>query len=113
METPMLMTQQSGWTGKDLEKASLVMDLSAEHHAAIRQLMIRIRSEGLRFWEIDRSHFQHPALNGFLGEVLGRMKAEPGIVIVRNFPVNEYSLAEIECIYWGMGTHFGSACSQS
>lgn len=89
------------------------MDFSAAQCAAIAELMGKNRAAGLRFWEIERQHFRHPALDDFLAEMLRRMKAEPGIVVLRNFPLAGYSLAEIESIYWGIGTHFGRACSQS
>lgn len=105
--------RSTGWWGAELSKPELCMDLSAEHLAAIDELMAGIRAAGLRFHEIEPHHFRHPALDGFLADVLRRMKSHPGIVVLRNVPVDRYSLPEIEAIYWGIGTHFGIACSQS
>jgi alpha-ketoglutarate-dependent taurine dioxygenase len=102
-----------GWYAADLSKQDLCMDFTPAHLAAIDELVQAIRKAGLRFHEIEKRHFCHPALDDFLADVLRRMKSHPGIVVLRNFPVDRYPLAEIEAIYWGIGTHFGVACSQS
>ncbi len=102
-----------GWLGADIKLDEIAYDFTPEHLAAIDTLMERIRVRGLQLEEIERKHFEHPAINAFLAEIVTAMKTKSGIVMLRGFPVNRYDLDEMQCIYWGVGTHFGKGCSQS
>lgn len=101
-----------GW-GSELSKEQITREFSAEQLAAIDELMDRIRARGLAFQDIGQSDFSHPALDGLLAEVRREVEQGSGVVVLRRFPVDKYSLEDIEKIYWGVGTHFGRACSQS
>jgi len=115
MATTQAATQaaRTGWLGRDLTKDRIAADLGPAQLAAIDELMDGIRARGLGYRGIERRDFSHPALDGFLAEILARIKTGDGLVLMRNVPVDRYPLEDIEKIYWGFGTHFGSALSQS
>src|SRR5215204_2095724 len=108
-----LPRHRQGWLGRDLDRKSLYWELTSAHLAAIDELMARIEATGLRFHEIRREHFSHPALDADLAAVLQRIKTGPGLLIMRGFPVDRYDPERMQAVYWGIGTHFGRGCSQS
>lgn len=102
-----------GWAGPELTKDEITLSFTPEQLAAIDELMESITARGFGYEQITLADFSHPALNGLLKEVLRRLKQDGGLVVLAGFPVERYGLEDIEKIYWGIGTHFGRACSQS
>jgi hypothetical protein len=111
--TPSRPRHRDGWLGRDLDRDALYWDFTASHLAAIDALMACIEKTGLKFYEIRREHFSHPALDGDLALVLERIKTGPGLLIMRGFPVDKYDAERMQTVYWGVGTHFGIGVSQS
>jgi hypothetical protein len=111
--TPARPRHREGWLGRDLDRGALYWDFTPAHLAAIDTLMARIEKTGLKFHEIRREHFSHPALDGDLALVLERIKTGPGLLIMRGFPVDKYDAERMRTVYWGIGTHFGVGVSQS
>src|SRR3954447_15357703 len=112
-KTPSRPRHREGWIGSDLDRDALHWDFTPSHLAAIDELMARIEKLGLKFHEIRREHFSHPALDGDLASVLERIKTGPGLLIMRGFPVDKYDAERMQAVYWGIGTHFGVGVSQS
>jgi hypothetical protein len=104
---------RAGWRGAELDREALYWDFTPAHLAAIDELMARVEAEGLRFHEIRRRHFSHPALDRDLADLLAQIKQGPGLAIMRGFPVDTYDPERMQAVYWGIGTHFGRGCSQS
>ena len=104
---------RQGWFGRDLDRDALYWDFTLSHLAAIDERMARIEKMGLKFHEIRREHFSHPALDADLAAVLERIKTGPGLMIMRGFPVDKYDAERMQAVYWGIGTHFGVGVSQS
>jgi hypothetical protein len=75
--------------------------------------MEKLAGDPRPFHEITRRDFSHPALDADLAAVLAEIKGGPGILVIRGFPVDKYDAETMQTIYWGIGTHFGSGCSQS
>ena len=104
---------REGWLGAELDRGALYWDFTPAHLAAIDELMARVEKAGLRFHEIRRQHFSHPALDDDLAALLAHIKSGPGLVIMRGFPVDRYDPERMQAVYWGVGAHFGHGCSQS
>lgn len=102
-----------GWLGGRLTKADVAVELGPEALAAIDGLMASIKARGLAYADITPADFHHPALDALLAGVRREIREGSGVVVLRRFPVDRYSLEDIERILWGVGTHFGQACSQS
>src|SRR3954467_4628101 len=112
-KTPSRPRHREGWLGRDLDRDALYWDFTPAHLAAIDEQMTRIEKLGLKFHEIRREHFSHPALDADLAALLAQIKNGPGLVIMRGFPVDKYNAERMQSLYWGIGTHFGRGCSQS
>ena len=102
------------WRVEDLaDPESLFVDLGRKQLAAIDQLMSDLPAKDIPFRDIGQGQFSHPDLDPTMAEVLDRVAAGPGIVILRGLPVARYELADVERIYWGLGAHLGTGTSQS
>lgn len=108
-----LHVPRRGWLKKDVAKGQLSFDLGAEQLAAVRTLVAEHVAAGHPYTEITREQFSHPDLDAFLERSAAELKRGAGVVFVRGIPVDEFSLEEIRLLYWGIGTHFGFALSQS
>jgi alpha-ketoglutarate-dependent taurine dioxygenase len=104
---------RAGWLGTEFDKSALYWDFSPAHLAAIDELMDRLAGDERPFHQITRRDFSHPALDSDLAAVLAEIKTGPGLLVLRGFPVDNYTPDEMQTVYWGIGTHFGHGCSQS
>jgi len=104
---------RDGWLGAELDRNALYWDLTPANLRAIDELMERLAGSGLDFSQLERQHFLHADLDAELAAVLARIKAGPGLLILRGFPVDKYDAETMQLVYWGVGTHFGIGCSQS
>jgi alpha-ketoglutarate-dependent taurine dioxygenase len=104
----------SRWYGRDFPSIDpIAIDLTPAHLAALDELMAKIRSADLPFHAVTRENFLHPALDADLAAIRDEVQHGRGIVFIRGFPVDRYSVAEMETMFWGVGTHFGRGHSQS
>ncbi|MDO8276746.1 MAG: TauD/TfdA family dioxygenase [Burkholderiaceae bacterium] len=105
---------RAGWLATDIKgKQDLSFELTPKHLRAIDLLMEQVHAKNLALGEIERRHFSHPDLDADLAGLLQELESGRGVVVVKGFPVERYSLPDIEKIYWGVGTHFGRGHSQS
>lgn len=112
-EQPAWKQKPGGWAGPELTKDEITLTFDRSQLDAIDELMTSITARGLGYDQITSADFSHPALDGLCAEVLRRLKQDGGLVVLAGFPTDRYVLEDIEKIYWGIGTHFGRACSQS
>jgi hypothetical protein len=104
---------RDGWLGAEFDRGALYWDFTPAHLAAIDELMATLAGDPRPFHEITRADFSHPSLDADLAELLATIKTGPGLVVVRGFPVDKYTPADMQTLYWGIGAHFGHGCSQS
>jgi hypothetical protein len=87
--------------------------LSPAEVAELETALRSVQSRGLDIADIHREDFPLPTL----GRVLERLRSEVlegrGFVLLRGVPVEDRPIAESATIYWGIGSHFGSARSQN
>ena len=102
------------WKGPELASSgALYFDLKPYHLTTIDKALAKSNRIGVPIDEIDPSTFDLRDIGNdikFINETLIR---GTGIVILRGLPVDSYSLPDLEKLYWGLGSHFGLAVSQS
>ena len=103
----------AGWLGSELDREALYWDFTPAQLRAIDELAAPLLEAGKPAHTITRREFSHPVLDGALAAVLDRIKTGPGLLIMRGFPVGKYTAAEMQTVYFGVGSHFGRAVSQS
>jgi hypothetical protein len=102
------------WIGASLGGPSAVsVPLEESHLAAFEECIGPLAGRERDLSSIGRSAFDHPRLNRLFSGVLTELQQGRGIVLLRRLPVERYSRAQIDLIYWGIGTHLGAGVSQS
>lgn len=102
------------WRGADLAgKEAVCFDLNTKHIDALKQGLLKVRSKKLGTQDIRRDHFPLRALVNELAGLANEIQEGRGLVVIRGFPIDEFALDDLESIYWGLSTHFGTAVSQS
>jgi hypothetical protein len=100
------------WTRASLGgKDRLAMPLGAQELDAIDDLLARTRH--LPAQSVSRDNFDHPALNRFLAGILAELQRGRGAVIITGVTPERYSAEDFERIWFGFGTHWGTAVVQS
>ncbi len=104
----------SAWRGADFDSVDDVsITLTPAHLDALDTALRSVQQAGLTVDTVEREHFNLSGIANDLADIEHQILHGKGIVILRGFPVTEYSLEEIELMYWGLGCHFGTGESQS
>ncbi|MBI3709217.1 MAG: TauD/TfdA family dioxygenase [Proteobacteria bacterium] len=92
-------------------KEALFYRLTERHLDAVDEVLRRTRT--LPCESISRQDFDHPVLNDFLSQVFDEIQHGRGAVIVDGCSPARYTEDDFTRLFWGFGTHFGAAVSQS
>jgi len=92
-----------GWTAS-LTGAE-VEELAAALHG--------VQARGLPATAITRADFPLPRLAPRLAAWLAELRDGRGMLLLRGLPAERFTEAEREAIFWGIGTHLGTAVSQN
>ncbi len=108
------ITGPSAWRGTDLtSKSDWQDDLSDRTISIIDQALKTCSASKLSFPDITRDDFPIHALLPQLGEYAEEMENGKGFLLLRGLPIDKYSDAEIETIYYGIGLHLGTPVYQN
>lgn len=106
--------RRSAWRPRDFAtKEAFTFSLTQEHFAAFDQALAANRAAHRPTEEITRDDFALPSLAADIAAWRDEVLNGRGFLILRTFPLERYSTADLSTIYWGLGTHFGRAVSQS
>ena len=102
------------WTGRSLGgKDALCFDLQAQHLSVLDTALRSVHERGLKTEQIGIDDFDLTPIDAQLRDLVAEVRDGHGLLVVRGFPVDRYSLAELETVYWGFGLRFGDPVSQS
>jgi hypothetical protein len=102
------------WKGSDFASPDdFAFDLGSDHIAAFDAAVESIKQRGLKAQHFGRSDFDLSPIIDDVKSIFNDLVEGRGMVLVRGFPVERYSAEDIGILYWGLGTHFGRAVSQS
>jgi hypothetical protein len=102
-----------GWLPADIDVARLRHHLGGVEIAAIRSLLATIHSAGTPLFEVKAEQFRHPVLDAFMLPLVDELKQGPGVVLLTGFDAMGSDLDDWRLAYWGIGSYFGDAVSQS
>jgi hypothetical protein len=104
----------AAWKGSDFaSKDDFSFDLKPRHIAAFDTAVESIKQRGLKAQHFTRDDFDLTPIADDVKSIFDDLMEGRGIVVVRGFPVDRYSTEDMGILYWGLGTHFGRAVSQS
>lgn len=113
------ITDSSAWNGADFASndgdpiAGVTFELHDQHLAAMDSALRSVHARGLTLDTAEKEHFDLSSVAADLAEIEREVLHGRGIVVLRGFPVDDYSLEDIEIMYWGLGCHLGTGESQS
>ncbi|MDA0996992.1 MAG: TauD/TfdA family dioxygenase [Proteobacteria bacterium] len=106
----------AAWKATDFQgkKNDISVDLSAGHVAALQSALVELKASGKTAPElIGRHDFPLPGIADDIAHWHREVVQGRGLLVLRGFPVDQLSLQDIELVWFGIGTHFGRAVSQS
>jgi len=109
-----IIDHPGAWKAADLSnKDSYAFDLTKRHYDTLDAAVVKVKRAGLTINDIGREEFSLAAIEDDIATLGDEVRQGRGIVLIRGFPVDRYDLDDLETLYWGFGTHFGTAVSQS
>lgn len=112
---PKRFDHPAAWKAEDLgSKESIAVDLTADHLAAFEKALERLRERDLITFEaIGRDDFPLDAIAEDVAAWRREIAKGRGMLLLRGFPIGCWSQQDVELVWFGLGTHFGRAVSQS
>jgi len=109
---PKPVTGPAAWIGDELLERddwtlTLVPQAIDELEAALADTL------ELELTEINSKNFRLPTLGPMLVKIQHQLEFGSGATLIQGFPVERFSEAQIERIFWGLTTYLGTAVSQS
>jgi hypothetical protein len=105
---------RSAWKGTEMRTgADWIVRLSPEDLEDLDRALAGAKARGLAIGGFGRDEFPLPRLGPRLQEWLGEIRDGRGFVLVKGFPVGRHPEPDLRLMYWGMGTHLGTAISQN
>ncbi len=102
------------WKGSDFASVDdFAFDLGPRHMAAFDAAVDAVKQRGLKAQHFGRDDFDIASIADDIEAIFHELMEGRGIVVVRGFPVERYGVEDMGILYWGLGTHFGRAVSQS
>ena len=104
----------SAWRASEFASLdSLAFELGPKHIASLEAGLRQVRERGLARDDITSVDFPLTEISDDLATIKRQVLHGPGIALIRGFPVERYDEDDISTMYWGLGSHFGRALSQS
>jgi hypothetical protein len=100
------------WKGADLQKSTeWIRPFSAAELDEIDGALQSVRRTGLAWVDVTREDFPLPRFSRELERVAEGLETGRGMILLRGLPL-AYSPDDLQTVYWGIGTHLGTAVSQ-
>jgi len=101
------------WRGADMQRSTeWLRPFQAEELAEIDRALQAVKKSGRDLFDIDREHFPLPQFAKTLAGIAQELESGRGMIMLRGLPL-DYSPADLQTVYWGLGTHLGVAVSQN
>lgn len=102
------------WRGDELARhEDWIVHLEPDMIAEIESALESVKSRGLTPPDFGRDDFPLPRTSKVLQGYLDELETGRGFNLLRGLPMERYSEQDAEIIFWGMGTHLGTALSQN
>lgn len=108
------LTTPAAWVAADFDHDdSWIHPLSAAQIGAIDAALAGLAARGLAFPRFTRADFPLGPLEPLLARTAEELENGRGFCVLRGLPVERYSEAEIDTIYYGLGLHLGQPVGQN
>ncbi len=101
------------WRGAELAEADWIRPLPEGALDEIDAALGAVKARGLPWRDITRADFPLPGFAATLAEVGREIEHGRGFVRLRGLPAARYGEDDLRRIFWGIGTHLGTARYQN
>ncbi|MDB5925340.1 MAG: hypothetical protein JWN13_4276 [Betaproteobacteria bacterium] len=100
------------WKGIDLQSSTeWIRPFSSCELDEIDAALKAVKRRGLNWLGVTREDFPLPEFAKELARIARELETGRGMILLRGLPL-EYSPEDLQTVYWGIGTHLGTAVSQ-
>ncbi|MDX1433102.1 MAG: TauD/TfdA family dioxygenase [Gammaproteobacteria bacterium] len=111
---PSPIDHPGAWKAADLGDLGVItFELEARHRRILERALRASRAHAGSVESITRDDFPLEDMADDVERIRDRVQNGHGIVLLRGLPVARYSREDVCRLFWGLGTHFGNAVSQS
>lgn len=104
----------SVWTGESSGgKETFCFDLTSRHLELLDRALKVVNRDQIPTQEISAVQFDLAEMDDDLKNLVHELKHGRGLLVIRGFPVDRYTISELEKLFWLVGIHFGDPVSQS
>ena len=108
------VTDASAWLGAAIaDDPAWISTLTEAEVEDLATALRGVQARGIPTTAITRADFPLPVLAPRLAAWLAEARDGRGFFVVRGLPAARFSEDEREAIFWGLGTHLGTAVSQN
>lgn len=108
------ITGPAAWVAKDFENdTSWICPLTAENIADIDAALAHADAKGITFPKLSKHDFPLPSLSARFADMAQELENGRGFALLRGLPVERYSEAQINLIYYAIGLHLGEPVGQN
>ena len=100
------------WKGSDLQQSTeWIRPFTRQELAEIDSALQSVKQRELDWIDVTRDDFPLPQFSRQLEKIAQELETGRGMILLRGLPL-EYSADDLQTVYWGIGTHLGTAVSQ-
>ncbi|NKB64637.1 MAG: hypothetical protein GKR95_21810 [Gammaproteobacteria bacterium] len=104
----------SAWTVDTLGgKETISETLQPQHIKAFDQALAAVSIKGIEVEDIKYRDFPLDSIASSVNRWIDEINEGRGLMVLTGLPIEKYTKEECATIYYGLGTHFGEAQSQS
>ena len=101
------------WTGAEMQKRTdWLRPFTDDELAEIDVALRGVKRRGLELFDIRKEDFPLPTVAKELAKIAKELETGRGMIMLRGLPLS-YSPDDLRTVYWGLGTHLGTAVSQN
>jgi hypothetical protein len=104
------LNSPSVWRGRDLAgRDDWILHLERNHVEELEAALAAVEERGLEPLQITAQDFPLPTLSPLCQEIRSELEGGRGFVVLRSLPLQRLSEEGIARMFWGLGTHLGTA----
>src|SRR5688572_8847460 len=101
------------WTGAEMQKRTdWLRPFTPDELAEIDIALQGVKRRGIELFDIRKEDFPLPSFSKELAKIAKELESGRGMIMLRGLPLS-YSPDDLRTVYWGLGTHLGTAVSQN
>lgn len=101
------------WKGADMQqKRDWLRPFSTAELAEIDAALQSVKQRGIDLFDIEKQDFPLPNFAQGLAKISQELESGTGMIMLRGLPLS-YTPDDLRIVYWGIGTHLGTAVSQN